>query len=134
MYESRIPEMPNLKVRFDASILMNPIDHRSVFCLMLEITSSTNHIRLHAGDRFKLILDENPTTGFRWTITERDESKCSLIEEKQESVSPLPGSPSQHTWTFECKIAGETELALALKQSWRADSAKEFRLSIIVED
>ena len=146
--------MSNEARRFANRILL-----RSVFCTMQVVDSSMGLVHIRAGDRFKLVLDENPTTGYRWSIVERDESKCTLVEEKQESVGPLAGGPSRHAWTFECKSPGTTEIALKLKRGWRGEddgsstmddrsstvdessrmrgsstnAAREFRLSIMVD-
>jgi inhibitor of cysteine peptidase len=67
-------------------------------------------------------LKENPTTGYRWTISSMDE--VFLEPEGDEFLPPdqaTPGAGGLRRFFFRAKGAGSTALILISKRSWQRD-------------
>ena len=80
-------------------------------------------IEAKIGEKFKIALDSNQTTGYQWELSEPlDESVVKLIGSEYISDKPITaGSGGVEVWTFEAVGEGETEISMAYVRSWEKD-------------
>ncbi len=86
------------------------------------------NIEVKAGDRFTIQLEENPTTGYMWSVSVSDESVVKMTGDQynDESASEgLAGAPGTHTYTFEALKAGTTQITFVYERSFEEGSAAE---------
>src|SRR4030042_5445881 len=89
-----------------------------------EVTEDTEApVEAKIGEKFKIALDSNPTTGYQWELSEPlDESIVKLIGSEYISDKPITiGSGGVEVWTFEAVGEGETEISMAYVRSWEKD-------------
>jgi inhibitor of cysteine peptidase len=79
-------------------------------------------VQVRRGAKITIELNENPTTGYRWTISSIDE--VFLEPEGNEFLSPgqaTPGAGGLRRFSFRAKGAGSTALTLISKRAWQPD-------------
>jgi len=78
--------------------------------------------QVQRGAKITIELKENPTTGYRWTISSIDEV---LLEPEGDEFLPpdqaTPGAGGQHRFFFRAKGASSTALILISKRAWQRD-------------
>ena len=79
-------------------------------------------VKVQRGAKITIELQENPTTGYRWTISSIDEV---LLEREGDEFLPpdqaTPGAGGQHRFFFRAKGASSTALILISKRAWQRD-------------
>ncbi len=92
--------------------------------------SDGQSVHLTAGEPFRIRLNENRTSGFRWRLEGDLPSFLQLIGETYEPASLQPGAGGVHTWDFQCVGQGQTTLAFGMSRSWEAGSpARRFSIT-----
>ncbi|MGP1387892.1 MAG: protease inhibitor I42 family protein, partial [Thainema sp.] len=87
------------------------------------------------GDTIEVLLDENPSTGYRWQVSELNSDVLvlsgSLFLHSGETVA---GSSGLRQLQFDAQSAGETVLLLKLKRPWEneTDAIAQFQVTIQV--
>jgi inhibitor of cysteine peptidase len=79
-------------------------------------------VAVQGGAKVTIELKENPTTGYRWTISSVDEGF--LQAEGDEFVPPeqtTPGAGGLRRFFFSAKSEGSTALTLINKRAWQPD-------------
>ena len=79
-------------------------------------------VAVQGGARITIGLKENPTTGYRWTISSVDE--VFLQPEGNEFLPPdqtTPGAGGLRRFFFRAKGEGSTTLTLINKRAWQRD-------------
>jgi inhibitor of cysteine peptidase len=92
-------------------------------------------VEVQCGGKITIELKENPTTGYRWTISNIDE--VFLQPEDDEFLPPdqtTPGAGGLRRFLFRAKSAGSTELTLINKRAWQRDdqAVSAFNLMICI--
>ena len=130
---------------------MKNIKYLSLFILMLFTLTACGakgdafgkdddgrEINLSVGAKFLIILESNPTTGYRWEVAEMDESVLELLstEYDADSKSPLVvGSGGAETFSFKAIGSGETTLKLVYHRTWEdAEPAEIFSVKVVVSE
>ena len=80
-------------------------------------------IEIDVGESLLIILESNPTTGFRWELAGPvDEDLLALIETRYEPgadiEASLVGAGGTEVWTFETLADGETTITLEYSRAW----------------
>ena len=99
--------------------------------------SANNHVRndfqAEIGDKIRVRLCSNPTTGFQW---EYEISNGSVLKEEdhdfEEPESNIPGAAGVETWTFEATEKGTTEVSMEYSQPWEGGLKAEWTYTITV--
>lgn len=87
--------------------------------VMLTQQQDSQSVHVHAGETIVLQLDENPSTGFTWEITQIDSTILTLQDSTYTQNPSKPGETGvggTHVWTFVAKQPGTIHLQLKL---WR---------------
>ncbi len=79
------------------------------------------------GDQFKITLDSNPTTGFKWQLATKPNQN---VATKVSSVynppaQSIPGRGGSETWTFKAVGRGKTAIVLSYDQPWEKGTKGE---------
>jgi inhibitor of cysteine peptidase len=101
---------------------------------MLQFNESSNgsEIELNIGEKFEIILPENPSTGFRWNLVSNGEPACKLLDNSFVPSSGSPGSSGNHSWQFQAVQEGLGKIELVYRRSWEQNKrpAQSFTLSL----
>ena len=92
-------------------------------------------VDVQRGAKITIELQENPTTGYRWTISSVDEAF--LQSEGDEFLPPnqtTPGAGGLRRFLFRAKGAGSTAVTLISKRAWQRDdqAVSAFNLRICI--
>lgn len=92
--------------------------------------------KLDVGERTKITLSENPTTGYRWVITRMDTRRLKLVSNTYDAPdTKMVGVPGKRIIVVEAIAPGSTGLKLALKRSWEKDAKpkqeRSFRYRVV---
>ena len=91
---------------------------------------------VEVGDKIRVKLCSNPTTGFKWTYEISAESV--LKEEDYDFEEPegdIPGVAGIDVWTFEAVEKGTTEVRMEYSQPWEGGLKAEwtYTMNVTVE-
>ena len=91
--------------------------------------------QVQRGAKITIELKENPTTGYRWTISSIDQ--VFLQPEGDEFLPPnqtTPGAGGLRRFLFRAKGAGSTAVTLISKRAWQRDdqAVSAFNLRICI--
>lgn len=82
-------------------------------------------------DVVELHLEENPTTGFRWSFEEVGTGLEMFHDEFHLAGTPLvPGAGGVHEWRFRVTEPGSHALGLRLAQEWEDESTATRRFAV----
>jgi inhibitor of cysteine peptidase len=102
--------------------------------VMQSLTEADNErtVDLRVGERVRLTLSENATTGYRWAIDRLDRE---IVEEAGSEPRPSGGaigSAGQVTFDFKAKKAGSSEIALKYWRHFEGDGSivRRFRFRL----
>lgn len=88
----------------------------------------------HVGDQITLQLDENPSTGYQWSIVQTDNQ---VLELQHSTYTPTPsglvGSGGTRLFTFVAKKPGTVHLQLKLWRSFEGDASISDRYSVMLQ-
>ncbi len=91
------------------------------------------NVEVERGAKITIELKENPTTGYRWTISSIDQA---LLAAKGDEFLPHDqkgaGAGGQHRFFFRAERAGSTALSLINKRSWQRDDQAVGAFNLII--
>jgi inhibitor of cysteine peptidase len=88
---------------------------------------------IQEGETYKIALDENPSTGYCWIVSNPDYSIVTITGDYFEEINPELGAPGKHVWKVEGLKKGIAELTFKYKKPWEKDAIETKVLSITVE-
>ena len=95
---------------------------------------SDRTITMAVGDELQVILAENPTTGYVWSVITNDEEVLSQTEEPSYVVeSEAIGAGGERTFTFRDVAHGTSALQLINSRSWETAVTPDRTFSLMVE-
>lgn len=91
-------------------------------------------IEVPAGETIEICLEENRTTGFRWTCDADGAPACALVEDSYQPGTGAPGAGGTHRWRFGATRAGESSIELRYRRPWEKEGVapRAFRLHVRV--
>ena len=90
--------------------------------LTLAAENSGQQFELFKNTDITIALEANPTTGYRWTISELDTSILTEIEKVSfDTDSENIGAPGIQTFRFKSIRTGKTRLKLIYQRPWETD-------------
>jgi inhibitor of cysteine peptidase len=94
--------------------------------------SNGNEIQMNTGEKFEIVLRENPTTGFRWHLVSGGEPVCKFLDDSFEIGGGSPGSGGIHSWQFQAMQEGLGKIELVYQRSWERNKppAQSFTLNV----
>ena len=92
-----------------------------------------SEFEMEVGDKVRVDLCSNPTTGFQWDYEMTAENV--LKEEDHDFEEPeedIPGAAGIEVWTFEAVEEGTTEVQMEYSQPWEGGLKAEWTYTITV--
>ena len=92
-----------------------------------------NEFEAEVGDKIRVALCSNPTTGFEWDYEMTIENV--VMEEDHDFEEPegdVVGAPGIEVWTFEAVENGTTEIQMEYSQPWEGGLKAEWTYTITV--
>ncbi len=80
-------------------------------------------VEVHAGDIIRLRLEENPTTGYRWSLEPAGDDVVALAAADYVAPGGAVGGGGERVFTFEAKKAGGATIRLKLWREWEGDKS-----------
>ena len=101
-----------------------------------ESNHRSGEFEVEVGDKIRVELCSNPTTGFQWDYEMTVEDV--LKEEDHDFEEPegdIVGAPSIEIWTFEATEKGTTKVQMEYSQPWEGGLKAEwtYTMTIMVE-
>lgn len=88
------------------------------------------------GDKLTITLEENPTTGYVWTLKIGTDNIVKLESDEYipvETSANVVGSGGNHVWNFKGVSKGETILTFKYYRPWeKEDTAIETRIFTVI--
>jgi inhibitor of cysteine peptidase len=99
--------------------------------------SSGKTVRVAAGSSLRIVLGENPSTGYGWRLTTKPKAKTLrlLSSTYQADAHPVGevGTGGRHIWRYRAAARGRTSLVITLFPPGRGrPAARAFRLTVQV--
>ncbi len=99
-----------------------------------EYTDPSQAIEISVGSQFIIVLESNPTTGYKWEAS-FDSNLIKLVKSdyKQAEAKPdMVGVGGKEYFTFEGLKKGDTKVTLDYQRSWEQGSVdqKVFNVSV----
>jgi inhibitor of cysteine peptidase len=86
---------------------------------------------LRLGDEVTVVLDENPTTGYRWHA-DIDTARLQLTDDQYQGAERPVGAGGTRRMTFALIKAGPARLHLVKRRSWEQTVVAEFDMVLDV--
>jgi inhibitor of cysteine peptidase len=87
---------------------------------------------LRLGDEVTVVLDENPTTGYRWHA-DIDTARLQLTDDQYQGAERPVGAGGTRRMTFAPLKAGPARLHLVKRRSWEQAVAEEFDIALDIQ-
>ena len=94
---------------------------------MIEISDSdagSSH-QLSPGEELCVRLPENPTTGYRWQLTQSGSGRLKLVEDRFEPGGSAVGSAGHRALRFVAEKAGAVALEAVHRREWEQASSND---------
>jgi len=81
---------------------------------------------LSGGEELRISLRENPTTGYRWQVTQSGTGELRLIEDRFDAGSTIPsavGAAGTRVLRFVAQKPGEVQIELVNRRPWEATAS-----------
>ncbi len=78
-------------------------------------------ISAKAGETFTIELEENPTTGYQWSVTVSDETVVALDKDEyvpDDTTGDIAGSGGTRVLTFKAVKAGDATIDMVNERNW----------------
>ena len=93
----------------------------------------SSEFEVEVGDKIRVELCSNPTTGFKWGYETTIEN---VVKEEDYDFEPpegdVPGAAGIEFWTFEAIEKGTTEVRMEYSQPWEGGLKAEWTYTITV--
>lgn len=111
-----------------------PAGTRENGMLVLARADNNRTAELRVGERLKVSLPENPSTGYTWAIDETDGRLLALDgTEYAEPTEGFIGARGQRLFTFTARQPGEVALKLKYWRFWEGDGSTTERYTVTLK-
>ncbi len=90
-------------------------------------------VEVQAGGKLLVNLAGNPTTGYIWQITSKDDSFLKPVDYAFQPASDAEGAGGVEHFEFEAVAAGEVALAFAQSRPWETDADPAATYSVTIK-
>lgn len=93
-----------------------------------------NDFNVEVGDKIRVKLCSNPTTGFQWNYETIGQN---ILKEEdrdfEEPKSNVVGASGKDVWTFEATEKGSTEIHMEYSRNWEGGEKAEWEYTFTVK-
>lgn len=95
---------------------------------------STDEIVRGAPGEIDIALDETPTSGYRWSLSESSPGVVLVEATTELDPTPVPvaGGAAQRRFRFRAERAGTYDLVFQLKRDWEAQPIRVHRARLVI--
>jgi inhibitor of cysteine peptidase len=95
------------------------------FAMVHQLNESDNNrtISIRTGEKLRITLPENATTGFRWEIERCDRELVGVVAEEPRYHSGKVGSGGHVEFVFQGRSVGVCEIVLKHWRSWEGEAS-----------
>ena len=100
-----------------------------------EYTDPSQGIEVGVGGQFIIVLESNPTTGYKWEAN-FDNSLLKLVKsdyKQSDAKAGIVGAGGKEYFTFEALKKGDTKITMTYKRSWETGSAEQKVFSVSIK-
>ena len=103
--------------------------------MLVDETFNGRTVEVMLGQTIEVLLNENPTTGFRWQLTSDGSPACAIIDDQFKPLVRPPGGGGQHLWRFSVLRPAEGDIELRYVRHWEVakEATRTFRIHIQVK-
>ncbi len=98
--------------------------------MQLEAADNGSRFNAHVGDTIEIALDENPTTGYRWTMT--PSTAIQLLQDSVFAADPSPGAGGRRHFRLSVLQRGEYPLLLRYERPWEGERSAIARFEVML--
>ena len=91
---------------------------RGAAMIELDETATGRPATMEVGQRLRVTLPENRTTGYRWQVGGDCAGILAVEEDQATAGSGQPGAGGQRVWVFAAKAEGRCELRFESARAW----------------
>lgn len=120
-----------------SSDLPSDISPEMTSMIVIRQADARKTITASVGDTIEILLDENPSTGYRWQVSELNSDVLALSGSLfLHSGEAVAGNGGLRQLQFDAQSAGETVLLLKLRRPWEreTDAIAQFQVTIQVRE
>ena len=99
---------------------------------MNNIKTSDDVLKIKVGQVEKIMLEENPSTGYMWVFEVSGEGVVEIVGDYYAEGIAMPGAAGQHVWKVKGLAKGEITLTFRYERSWEDNSAIEEKTYTII--
>lgn len=87
-------------------------------------------VRARVGEKFKVPLEGNPTTGFRWEVevAPKGSNLVAIVRDEFEADTSQPGAPAIQLFEFQAIAPGTLKLVFHYRRAWEKIEPREERI------
>ncbi len=103
--------------------------------IILSNADNGKTITVKPGQTIKLQLNENPTTGYRWSMAPFNTQRLQLTDDRFDlPKSSGMGGGGQRLLTFQATQVGQVNLNLNNKREWEDSAVESFNLTLEIRE
>ena len=120
------------------------IPRHGLACLLLAVgilagggaSAADRTIKLAVDQETTIALQENPTTGYRWSIDAKASANLALLRIQDRGFAPsaggrpLVGAPGVHRWSIGASSAGSASVSFVYGRPWEAAPIRRHSVAI----
>jgi predicted secreted protein len=91
---------------------------RGAVMLELNEAAAGQPVKAEVGQRLRITLPENRTTGYRWQVGGSCARILTTEDDESKTVEGPPGAGGQRIWVFAAKAEGQCELRFESARVW----------------
>jgi predicted secreted protein len=91
---------------------------RGAAMIELNEAAAGHPVTVEVGERLRVTLPENRTTGYRWQVGEDCARILAVEEDQSKPGSGAPGAGGERMWVFAAKAEGQCELRFESARAW----------------
>jgi predicted secreted protein len=92
---------------------------------MGNVKKTSDTLVLKSGKTIEIILEENPSTGFAWSLVTPEDGVVEVLRDYYQEGPAVPGAAGKHVWKIKGLEKGETQLVFQYLRSWEENSTIE---------
>ncbi|RSL16573.1 putative secreted protein [Edaphobacter aggregans] len=88
----------------------------------LDEAAAGRPVTMQVGERVRITLPENRTTGYRWQVGGDCAGILAVEDDEAKPGSGVPGAGGERVWVFAAKAEGRCELRFESVRAWEKSS------------
>lgn len=112
--------------RFEATRTVNRAEASAMMIRVMNMLSRSDPEAVIDNGNLRIVLRENPSTGYSWNYTISNNEVLQLVEDEfiqGEANGEIVGAGGTHRWSFRGALEGEARLEFRYYRSWEGEGS-----------